>query len=290
MSHRSGRRRRRSALYIIVGILVLMTPVVTTTWKNIEQHRISEEYSRSVSQLDRAEQQAELDEAHRYNDELSIQGTDDPWGVQPDEDSPEYQRYLHTLDAGEVMARVRVPEVGIDSPVYHGLSESTLASGVGHAYGSHLPVGGPGTHAVLAGHTGLATVTLFDNLNHVRPGHIIIVEVMGEKLAYRVDKVIVVLPTELDEVRPEAGHDRLTLVTCTPYGINSHRLLVRGERTELPPGELTQEYHSPFQWWMVISVIASALGLLCLLWWLLSRRRRDKKQDEKTDDREEVPV
>ena len=119
---------------------------------------------------------------------------------------------------------------------------------------------------------------MFDNLTHMKKNDIFVIEVMGEKLAYKVDKIETVLPSEINKIRPEEGKDYVTLVTCTPYGVNSHRLLVRGERTELPPEPIEQEYHSPWQPWMIAALVISLLALLYLLWWLW-RRRRKKNED-----------
>lgn len=275
----------RSTVYIVLGILVLLTPVALTHYKNVEQHRIAEQYSRDVSELDTAERAQMLESAREYNNRLPEFGAPDPWVHGVDSNSPGYKDYRQQLDVNSVMARLSVPSVGIDLPVYHGTSQSTLAHGIGHLYGTALPVGGPGTHSVLTGHTGLATLTMFDNLTHMKQDDIFIVEVMGEKMAYKVDKIQTVLPEEIQKIRPEQDKDLITLVTCTPYGINSHRLLVRGERTALPAGELEQNYSSPWQPWMIAALAISLLALLYLLWWLWRRR---KNQDAGEQQREEV--
>lgn len=286
-----GRKKKkggnlRSTIYIVLGILVLLAPVVLTHYKNVEQHRIAEQYFQEVSELDPGERTRILDEARQYNSRLPEFGAPDPWVHGVDVNSPGYEDYRRQLDVNSVMARLSVPAVGIDLPVYHGTSQSTLAHGIGHLYGTALPVGGPGTHAVLTGHTGLATLTMFDNLTHMKQDDIFIVEVMGEKLAYKVDQIQTVLPQDIQKIRPEEGKDYITLVTCTPYGINSHRLLVRGERTELPAGELEQKYSSPWQPWMIAALVISLLALLNLLWWLW--RRRKNKEDEEEQPREKV--
>ena len=180
------------------------------------------------------------------------------------------------------MERVRVRSGVRALPVYHGTSTDVLAHGVGHLYGTALPVGGEGNHAVLTGHTGLATLTMFDNLTHIKVGDVFTVEVMGKTMAYKVDQIETVLPDQVEALRADEGRDLLTLVTCTPYGINSHRLLVRGERTELP-AELDQSYHSPWQPWMIAAIFIATLVLLYLLWWFLAGRKRKKKEDELED-------
>lgn len=268
------RRRYRSTIYLILGVIVLLTPVVLTHINNIEQQRIAENYSREAALLNEQERADLLQAARDYNADIGEHPVHDPWGSRPDRDSEEYRRYESLLATDAMMARLRVPAVGIDAPVYHGTNQSTLAMGVGHVYGTALPVGGEGTHSVLAGHTGLATVTMFDNISHVKLGDIMVVEVAGETLAYRVDQIKTVLPNQLEDVMPEAGHDRITMVTCTPYGVNTHRLLIRGERTELPPGALEQTYFSPWQPWMIFAVVVALIALYVLI----RRARRKKKQ------------
>ncbi|OFT34810.1 hypothetical protein HMPREF3169_05600 [Corynebacterium sp. HMSC08C04] len=258
-------------------MLVFLSPVVLTHYKNVEQHRIAENYSRGVDKLPEREREAAFAEAQAYNAQLPEVGAPDPWVNGVDTSSPDYQRYLDTLHQIGAMARVRVPSVGIDLPVYHGTSTDVLAHGVGHLYGTALPVGGEGNHAVLTGHTGLATLTMFDNLTHIKVGDAFTVEVMGKTMAYKVDQIETVLPDQVEALRAEEGRDLLTLVTCTPYGINSHRLLVRGERTELP-AELDQSYHSLWQPWMIAAIIIVLFVLLYLLWWFLAGRKRKKKK------------
>lgn len=273
------RRNPRGVIYLILAILVFLLPVVLTQYKNWEQHQIAEEYSRSVFDLTPEKREQAFAEAQDYNAHLPEVGAPDPWVNGVDTKSPDYQHYLQVLRQVGPMARVRVPSVGIDLPVYHGTSTDVLAHGVGHLYGTALPVGGEGNHAVLTGHTGLATLTMFDNLTHIKKGDVFTVEVMGKTMAYKVDQIETVLPDQVESLRAEEGRDLVTLVTCTPYGINSHRLLVRGERTELP-AELDQSYHSLWQPWMIAAIIIVLLVLLYLLWWFLAGRKRKKKEEE----------
>lgn len=269
------RRNPRGVIYLILALLVFLSPVVLTYVKNIEQHRIAEEYSRAVSQLDDDTRRTEFERARAYNAHLPEVGAPDPWLHGPDTTSAQYQEYERILSTMLPMARIRVPNVGIDLPVYHGTSTSVLSHGVGHLYGTALPVGGEGTRAVLTGHTGLATLTMFDNLTKMREGDVFTVEVMGEVLAYRVRDIATVLPHEIEYLRPEPGMDLLTLVTCTPYGVNSHRLLVTGERTEVPV-DFDQDFRSPWQLWMTVAIALVLFIILYLLWWLWWNSRRRK--------------
>lgn len=277
---RRRRRRWSSVISMVLGVLVLLTPVVLTQIKNMEQAEVARRYSATVASLDATARQEMLEQARRYNANLRSSGARDPWGQPPDTAAPAYQDYLRQLNTTDAMARVRVPAVGVDLPVQHGTSQRTLATGVGHLYGTALPVGGEGTHSVLTGHTGLATLTMFDNLTHIKAGDVFIIDVLGTSMAYRVDEIRVVLPTELESLRPVPGHDYVTLVTCTPYGLNTHRLLVRGERLTEVPQDLPQQYHSPWQPWMVGVIVVSIVVLVYLIWWLLAERRRKNRKEK----------
>ncbi|OZG52165.1 sortase [Pseudoscardovia radai] len=146
-----------------------------------------------------------------------------------------YADYLSLLDAGDgVMATVRVPSISVDLPVYHGTSDRVLAVGAGHLYGTSLPVGGPSTHTVITGHRGLTDAEMFTRLNEMRKGDSMYLEVLGETLAYQVDAIWIINPDDTSLLRVTPGEDRLTLMTCTPYGVNTQRLLVSGHRVEYP--------------------------------------------------------
>ena len=137
------------------------------------------------------------------------------------------------MDIDPVMARIVIPSIHVSLPVYHGTETRTLADGVGHLFGTSLPIGGPSTHAVLTGHTGLSTATMFDNLTQDKKGDAFYVSSLGQTLKYEVVDITVVKPEETDSLRKVPGRYLITLITCTPYGVNSHRLLVTGERVPM---------------------------------------------------------
>jgi sortase A len=157
-----------------------------------------------------------------------------------------------------MLGRISIPSIHAELPIFHGTDESTLSRGVGHLCGSSFPVGGSSTHSVLTAHSGFVNATLFDNLDKVAVGDTFQVSVLNETLNYRADQILTVLPQETDSLRRVNGKDYITLVTCTPRGINSHRLLVRGERVDSPPGPTGNEAHGGpftepgFPWWMLI--------------------------------------
>ncbi|HPV79174.1 MAG TPA: class C sortase, partial [Dermatophilaceae bacterium] len=235
---RRGRHRARRVwvdrlipvLLMLIGAVVLAYPVVATFYNNYKQSEFAREYAAKVATADPAALNAEFAAATRYNTALNPKLLKDPWDEASSALNADYRDYLSQLDLLEAMGRIRIPALDVDLPVLHGTSDDTLAKGVGHLFGSSLPVGGPSTHAVLTGHSSLANATLFDHLPDLSVGDQFYLEVLGRTLAYRVDKISVVLPNQLDDLAVTSGADQVTLVTCTPYAINSHRLLVRGVR------------------------------------------------------------
>lgn len=266
---------------ILVGVLVLLYPVVATQWNNVRQQSVANDYA----QLQQSEPEdllrKQFESALVYNQTHTKGPILDPWLTRIGTDNPEYQRYSQELDDYPVMARLIVPSGKIDLPVYHGTSDEVLQKGIGHLFGTDLPVGGEGTHAVLTGHTGLTSATLFDHLDEVKEGDAIYVQVAGEKLKYEVHSTAVVLPDETDSLKTQQGEDLLTLITCTPYGINSHRLLVHAHRVPMDPDDKAfEESATQMQWWMWAILLAVLIILILLAWWLFRRARQQKALEE----------
>lgn len=284
----ASRRRKGSALHkiiplllVIAGIAVLLYPVVVTYLRNAQQAEIAESYRDSQTVLDDSERQSWLDRAHEYNRLHSGGPILDPWLNRVSKDNAPYQDYLAELNPsgedGVPMGALSIPVIDSKLPVYHGTETETLHNGVGHLYGSALPVGGEGTHSILTAHTGLTTATLFDRLDEVEVGDAFYLDVMGEILKYEVDQITTVLPEEISDVQPVEGEDLVTLVTCTPYGVNTHRLLVRGTRVPVGPEESQEAFENGaglWQPWMIGVVIAVAVVLLLVLWLTLRERRK----------------
>lgn len=266
---------------ILVGVLVLLYPVVATQWNNVRQQSVANDYA----QLQQSEPEdllrKQFESALVYNQTHTKGPILDPWLTRIGTDNPEYQRYAQELDDYPVMARLIVPTGKIDLPVYHGTSDEVLQKGIGHLFGTDLPVGGEGTHSVLTGHTGLTSATLFDHLDEVKEGDAIYVQVAGEKLKYEVHDTAVVLPDETDSLKTQQGKDLLTLITCTPYGINSHRLLVHAHRIPMDPDDNAfEESAAQMQWWMWAILLTVLLILILLAWWLFRRARQQKALEE----------
>lgn len=275
------RSKALPVLLILLGLAVLLYPVVATQWNNYQQTRVAENYRELMDEAvekDPDAMQAAIDVAHRYNEEGRGGPILDAWNSRVAKDNEEYQAYLKQLSGLPAMAQLVIPSIDVNLPVQHGTSDEVLNKAVGHLYGTSLPVGGPDTHAVLTGHTGLTNATLFDNLSEVKEGDAIYLAVFGEKLKYEVHSIDVVLPEDTESLKVQPGKDLLTLVTCTPYGINTHRLLVHAHRVPMDPDDSAfEDAGPPIQWWMWAIVIAALVVLLLLALWLRRQKRKDNR-------------
>lgn len=270
---RSPRRLLMPVLIILCGVSILLYPVIATQWNNSVQQQVVAEYQQLVKAPEHAPTlEKERQSAHHYNDTRAQGPILDPWLARVSKDNVDYQDYLRELSSFPAMGQLIVPSVRIDLPIYHGTDEHTLQAGVGHLYGTDLPVGGKSTHSVLTGHTGLTNSTLFDNLVDVADGAEIYVSVAGERLKYKVYKRETVLPEEVNSLFTNSDEDLLTLITCTPYGINTHRLLVHAQRvpldSEIDNAIFDAAPTAIWQWWMIAAISVSALVILALVVWL----------------------
>lgn len=278
-----SRNKAVPAILIIIGLLIILYPVVSTQWNNWQQNRAAAEYAELQKGVPPEIINKQWEDAHRYNSERASGPILDPWISRFVPDNQDYIDYLATLNAQEAMARLIIPSIKSDLPVYHGTEGDTLQKGVGHLFGTDLPVGGPGTHSVLTAHTGLSTATLFDNLKDVKKGDAFFIQVAGHKLKYQVDQIKTVLPHEVESLRAEAGKDYVTLVTCTPYGINTHRLLVRGHQVPISEEEaaaLDETEGVVWQWWMYLLSAMFVLGLSGLIWWYVRQARNSSEENQ----------
>lgn len=221
------------ALFVI-GLSLLLYPTVSDWWNSSHQTRVSAEYSEAVEAVDIPERDELWSSAQAYNAALAETGN--LWVLSKDEKA-EYERQL-LLANSDVMCLVEIPAIDCSLPVYHGTDDAVLQMGVGHIEGSSLPVGGEDTHCVLSGHRGLPSARLFSDLDRLVKGDVFVLRTLGKTLTYEVDQIRIVLPHETKELEIQDGEDLCTLVTCTPYGVNSHRLLVRGHRVENLDGAL----------------------------------------------------
>lgn len=263
-------------LLVIVGLLVMLYPVYATQWNNVQQQKVAELYEQDIKEMTPEEKNQAVEEARRYNDEHGDAPILDPWLARVSEDNVAYQEYLKQLSGNSAMSQVVIPSIDSKLPVYHGTDEKTLQKGLGHLFGSALPVGGEGHHSVITGHTGLSNATLWDNLVDVEKGDAIYVSTFGEQLKYDVHDIEVVLPEETDSLQPKEGEDLLTLITCTPYGINTHRLLVHAHRVPMDADEshVFDDKASFMQWWMWLLIALALVIIAAMVWWLRSMKKK----------------
>lgn len=269
----------------MIGMSLLLYPTAASWVSQYHQSKVTEALM-TISANAEPSAPEQLTQARRYNEALDSNALlsaneriatgrgelgEDDLGVRP------YDSQL-SPDSRGVMARLRIPSIDVDLPIYHGTSEETLLRGAGHLRGTSLPVGGQGTRTVITAHRGLANATMFTNLDRVAEGDRFVFEVMGEAFTYEVSNIEVIEPEETQSLLPQPGRDLATLVTCTPLGINSHRILVTGER--VPPTPLVDMEAvgdtSPlprFPWWLLIWGTAMVLGTAAMIRILLLIRR-----------------
>ena len=227
---RHTKKQSKSTLILLavfaVGIFLLLYPSVSNYWNSFHATRAITGYTQQVSEMDNATYQKILGDARAYNETLLTKSN--RYNMS-EADKLIYESMLN-FSTDEVMAYIDIPSIRVTLPIYHGVEERALQVGVGHIPGSSLPVGGPSTHCVLSGHRGLPSAKLFTSLDKLVEGDVFMIYVLDETLTYEVDQILIVEPEQMSSLVIEEGQDYCTLVTCTPYGVNSHRLLVRGHR------------------------------------------------------------
>ena len=254
------------ALALAAGLCLLLYPSVSDWWNSMHSSRAVANYTEEVEALDEGKYDEMLSAASEYNEGLLSRATD--YALTEGQEA-EYESLLD-LDGSGVMGYIEIPSINVSLPIYHGTSDSVLQVGVGHLEWSSLPVGGDGTHCVLSGHRGLPSAKLFTNLDRLVEGDRFTIRVLGESLVYEVDQVLIVEPDDVSALAVVEGRDLCTLVTCTPYGINSHRLLVRGHRVEPEAGEATVTSDAVQVEPLVVAPAVAAPILLALLAVLLA--------------------
>lgn len=263
----SVRKRKINILIgvmLITGIGLLLYPGLSDFYNSFHQSYAIADYNSSSSKIDDPVKEAMINEAVNYN--ISLDRSDDRW-ILDEEGENEYNSLLDVTGTG-IMGYIEIPKIKVTLPIYHGTGDDVLQTSIGHIPGSSLPVGGLGSHSVLSGHRGLPSAKLFTDIDKLSEGDIFLIHVFDETLTYEVDQIRVVLPDEVDDLKIDEDRDLCTLVTCTPYGVNSHRLLVRGTRIEttvdirINPDMLQIE---PFRVFMVLMVPISVIMLTVLL-------------------------
>jgi len=256
-------------LVFLTGLSLLLYPSVSDYWNGLHQSRAIVEYAQSVSDIDQARYDQTWAAAEAYNRAL----WDKEDRYQPSEtERAEYEALLD-ISGGGVMGYIEIPSIKCSLPICHGTSDAVLQHAIGHIEGSSLPVGGTGTHCVLSGHRGLPSARLFTDLDKLGEGDTFLLRVLDETLTYEVDQILIVKPNELSALEIEADSDYCTLVTCTPYGINTHRLLVRGRRVENQTQAASIRVTADAMQIepVIVAPLVAAPMLLLLLVWLMVR-------------------
>ena len=266
-------------LLLLAGVSLLLYPSLSDYWNSMHQTRAIASYAETVSQLDTAQYDEMWKAAQDYNRSLAQRETA---FALTDEQKAAYESLLDVSGLG-VMGYIEIPEIDCSLPIYHGTEESVLQVAVGHLEWSSLPVGGEGTHCVLSGHRGLPSAKLFTNLDKLAVSDTFLLRVLDEVLTYEVDQILIVEPEQVDALGIVPGEDYCTLVTCTPYGINTHRLLVRGHRVENTPEAARMHVTADatqFDPLLVAPVLAIPVLLLLLIILLLPKRQSKSRGDE----------
>ena len=270
-------------ILFVTGVGLLLYPTVSDYWNSFHQTRAIANYAEVVANIDDSAYQEMIDEARAYNERLYRNGRS--WELS-DEELEEYKKTLDITGTG-IMGYIEIQKINCFLPIYHGTDDSVLQIAIGHIEGSSLPIGGPNSHSVLSGHRGLPSAKLFSDLDQIREGDTFVIRILDEMLTYEVDQIRIVLPHELQDLEIEDGKDLCTLVTCTPYGVNSHRMLVRGHRTD--NAEEARQIRvtgdalkiNPD---VVAPIVAVPLILFLLIFMTIDQRLRKKRKEREAAD------
>ena len=282
-------------LILLIGAGLIAYPSFANWWNSFHQSRAVASYAETAANMNTEEYERIISKAQAYNRKLSRSGI--LWTLDEDEEK-EYKEQLDIGTSG-IMGYIDIPKIDVMLPIYHGIDESILQVAVGHIPGTSLPVGGKGSHCVVSGHRGLPSARLFTDIDKLVEGDSFTITVLNKTLTYEVDQIRTVLPTDLSDLQIEKGKDYVTLVTCTPYGINTHRLLVRGHRIENADGDasviadalqIEPIYIAPF---IAVPILILLIIGMFIMTGMRTRRRREKRQiysqmrvkDDKTEDR-----
>lgn len=259
-------------LIFFVGLAVMLYPTISDYINQRNQTRVVNSYAQQVDGLSDADYTAYFDAADVFNQEIAA----DPDALYHADHFSTYSTTLDVTGTG-IMGYITIPRIGVELPIYHGTSDAVLQVAAGHLEGTSLPVGGESTHAVISAHRGLPSAKLFTNLDQLEVGDTFTITVLDRTLTYEVDNISIILPTETDSLKVSEGKDYVTLMTCTPYGINTHRLLVRGRRITTPDKlkhiRVTSDAIK-IEPILTAPIMALPLLLVLLFWLLFAPRKR----------------
>ncbi len=262
-------------LVFLVGLSLLLYPTVSDWWNSFHQSRAIMNYTQMVANLDDEEYDRILNSAREYNANVARNGI--KWAL-TDEERAVYDDELNFAKNGN-MGYITIPTIEVEIPLYHGTGEVVLQSNIGHLEGTSLPVGGYTSHCVLSGHRGLPSARLFTDLDKMVVGDMFMLNILGETLTYSVDQIRIVEPTDLSDLQLVDGQDLCTLVTCTPYGVNTHRLLVRGHRIDNQEEKQTVRVVADavqIETMYVAPVVAVPMVLIVIVWLIIDDRIKRK--------------
>ena len=275
-------------IVFLAGLSLLLYPYIANEWNTYRQSKLLTTYEEQITMLEASnpiDYSAEKERAIAYNEALVPYILPDSFAIAAASDEPdeEYMACLNLTGDG-MMGYVHIPKIDIKIPIYHTVSTEVLEKAAGHLEGSSLPVGGENTHAVISAHRGLPSAALFTDLDRLKEGDHFLVNVLDEMLCYEVDQITIVDPLDTEALRVEDGKDLMTLLTCTPYGVNSHRLLVRGHRVEYVEEVVMEEevplaetsLHTNYLLWVFVGLAVTAIFILVLF---VGEKRRRKKQN-----------
>ncbi len=260
-------------LIFLAGLGLLLYPTISDYWNSLRQSRAVSDYAQQVANMDDEVYMSMLNDAYSYNE--SLLHKPNPY-LMTEADTAQYESLLNLTGSG-MMGYIEIPVLGQTIPIYHGVEESVLQVAVGHVEWTSLPVGGESTHCVLSGHRGLPSARLFTDLDKMAVGDVFVIRVLDETMTYLVDQILTVEPHQADPLRLVPGEDYCTLVTCTPYGINSHRLLVRGTRIEnQEEAKIIRVTADAVQIepMIVAPIVAVPMLLILALYWGLTTRKK----------------
>lgn len=273
------KRRKSTILLVLVfltGLSLLLYPSVSDWWNSFHQTRAIAEYTEAVAELDTQTYEQMWSDAQDYNASLIEKNN----RYHPTEEETALYESLLNISGNGVMGYVDIPSIRVSLPIYHGVDDAVLQIAIGHIQGTSLPVGGPGTHCVISGHRGLPSARLFTDIDKLSEGDIFLLHVLNETLTYEVDQIRIVEPDEIELLAIEEGQDLCTLVTCTPYGVNSHRLLVRGHRIE-NQGDVGVSADAVQIEPVTIAPFLAAPALIILTVWIVFSTRKKRYRREK---------
>ncbi len=266
-------------LVFFVGLSVLLYPTISNYINQKNQSRAVIDYDTAVSKMKKDDYNAYFKKAELYNQMLAKHPS---YFYEPDQ-LPGYNNILNIEKTG-MMGYISIEKIGVELPIYHGTSDSILQSAAGHLKGTSFPIGGTSTHSVISAHRGLPSAKLFTNLDELEKGDTFTITILDRLLTYEVDSISIVLPDKVDQLQIQEGKDYCTLMTCTPYGINTHRLLVRGHRIPNKKDNNIRVISDAYQIEpIVIAPIIAGILLFLLLVWMLIRNRRKKTRGEKNE-------